>query len=79
MRAADVAVEMTTVTEQMPAREAAKVLARQDLPGVIVVDGKGRPRTVPAGTQLLRMALPAFCQDDPGLARVIDEAAGTSS
>jgi CBS domain-containing protein len=75
MRAADVAVEMTTVTEQMPAREAAQVLAGQDLPGVIVVDGKGRPQSVLAGTQLLRMALPTFCQDDPALARVIDEAA----
>ena len=75
MRAADVAVEMTTVTEQMPAREAAKVLAGQDLPAVIVVDDQGRPVTVLAGTQLLRMALPTFCQDDPALARVIDEAA----
>jgi len=75
MRAGDVTIQMSTVTEGTPAREAAKVLAAQDLPGLIVVDGKGRPLTVLAGTQVLRMALPSYCQDDPALARVIDEAA----
>ncbi|GGK99859.1 CBS domain-containing protein [Mangrovihabitans endophyticus] len=75
MRAADIAVQMATVAEDMPAREAAKVLAGQDLPGLIVVDTKGRPMTVLAGTQVLRMAMPSYCQDDPALARVIDEAA----
>jgi predicted transcriptional regulator len=75
MRARDVAVEFSTVAEDLPAREAVRVLAAQDLPGLIVVDGKGRPATVLAGTQVLRMALPSYCQDDPALARVIDEAA----
>ena len=75
MRAGDVTIQMSTVTEGTPAREAAKVLAAQDLPGLIVVDGKGCPLTVLAGTQVLRMALPSYCQDDPALARVIDEAA----
>jgi CBS domain-containing protein len=75
MRARDVSMPMTTVTEDLPAREAAKLLAAQDLPGLIVVDANGRPLTVLAGTQVLRMALPSYCQDDPALARVIDEAA----
>jgi CBS domain-containing protein len=75
MRAGDVAIQMTTVVESTPAREAARVLAAQDLPGLVVVDAKGRPSTVLAGTQVLRMALPSYCQDDPALARVIDEAA----
>jgi predicted transcriptional regulator len=75
MRAEDVAIPMTAVAEDTPAREAAKVLAAQDLPGLIVVDRRGRPLTVLAGTQVLRMALPSYCQDDPALARVIDEAA----
>ncbi|GAB1692942.1 CBS domain-containing protein [Krasilnikovia sp. M28-CT-15] len=66
---------MSTVTEDLPAREAVKVLAAQDLPGLIVVDPRNRPLTVLAGTQLLRLALPAYCQDDPALARVVDEAA----
>jgi CBS domain-containing protein len=75
MRAGDLATPMSTVAEDMPAREAAKVLAAQDLPGLIVVDRKGRPLTVLPGTQVLRMALPSYCQEDPALARVIDEAA----
>src|SRR5690349_24274525 len=75
MRAADVAASMSTVVESTPAREAARVLAAQDLPGLIVVDAKGRPLTVLAGTQVLKMAMPSYCQDDPALARVIDEAA----
>ena len=75
MRARDVAVPMDTVVEGMPARDAVRLLAAQDLPGLVVVDAKGRPLTVLAGTQVLRMALPSYCQDDPALARVIDEAA----
>ncbi|WP_250036677.1 CBS domain-containing protein [Paractinoplanes maris] len=75
MRAGDVAVQMDTVAERTPAREATRLLAAQDLPGLVVVDPKGRPLTVLAGTQVLRMALPSYCQDDPALARVIDEAA----
>jgi hypothetical protein len=75
MRPSAVAIQMTTVLEDMPARGAARVLAAQDLPGLVVVDAKGRPSTVLAGTEVLRMALPSYCQDDPALARVIDEAA----
>jgi predicted transcriptional regulator len=75
MRAGDVSVQMSTVAEDTPARDAVRVLAAQDLPGLIVVDRDGRPLTVLAGTQVLRMALPSYCQDDPALARVIDEAA----
>jgi CBS domain-containing protein len=75
MRAGELSVPMITVAEDMPARDAARVLAAQDLPGLVVVDAKGRPLTVLAGTQVLRMALPSYCQDDPALARVIDEAA----
>jgi hypothetical protein len=40
-----------------------------------VLDAAGRPATVRPGTQVLRMAVPAYCQDDPALARVVDEEA----
>ena len=55
--------------------EAARLLAGRNLPGVIVVDGEGRPATVLPGTQVLRMSIPAYCVDDPTLARAVDEAA----
>ncbi len=75
MRARDLAVEFPTVRPDTPVIEAARLLAGQDLPGLVVVDGDGRPRTILPGTQVLRMAVPAYCQEDPTLARVIDEAA----
>lgn len=55
--------------------EAARLLAQQDLPGLIVVDDGDRPVTVLPGTDVLQMAVPRYCQNDPALARVIDEAA----
>jgi hypothetical protein len=32
------------------------------------------PFTILPGTQVLRLAVPRYCQDDPALARVVDEA-----
>jgi CBS domain-containing protein len=75
MRAGNLAAPFPTVTPATPAIEAARLLAGQNLPGLIVVDDRGRPATILPGTQVLRMAVPQYCQDDPALARVIDEAA----
>lgn len=75
MRAGDLASDYPTVRPDTPAIEAARVLAGQNLPGLIVVDHANAPITILPGTQVLRMAIPAYCQDDPALARVIDEAA----
>jgi hypothetical protein len=75
VRAADLAAPFPTVAMSTSAIDAARLLAGQDLPGVIVVDGEGHPATVLPGTQVLRMAIPAYCLDDPTLARVVDEAA----
>ncbi|WP_084963572.1 CBS domain-containing protein [Thermoactinospora rubra] len=74
MRARDLAGEFPTVGLDTPAVEAARLLAEQDLPGLIVVDEQGRPFTILPGTQVLRLAVPRYCQDDPALARVVDEA-----
>ncbi|MEV0822047.1 CBS domain-containing protein [Nonomuraea rubra] len=74
MRARELAVDFPTVTLDTPAMEAAKLLADRDLPGLILVDEAGRPHSILPGTQVLRLAVPAYCQDDPALARVVDEA-----
>jgi CBS domain-containing protein len=74
MRARDLAAPFPTVGLDTSALDAARLLAGSDLPGLIVVDGNGHPTTVLAGTQVLRMAIPRYCIDDPTLARVIDEA-----
>lgn len=75
MRAADLLVPWPSVTLDTPAIEAARTLADADLPGLIVVNGTGEPFAVLPGTQVLRLAVPSYCQDDPLLARLVDEAA----
>jgi CBS domain-containing protein len=75
MRAGDLATPFPTVGAGTAALEAARLLAEQNLPGLIVVDDRGRPSTILPGTQVLRMAVPRYCQEDPALARVVDEAA----
>jgi CBS domain-containing protein len=75
MQARDLAAPFPTVELTTPVLEAARLLAGQDLPGLIVVDWRGRPLTILPGTQVLRMAVPQYCQEDPTLARVVDEAA----
>lgn len=75
MRARELAAPFPTVGMDTPALDAARLLAGQNLPGLIVVDDAGTPKTILPGTQVLRMAIPSYCQDDPTLARVIDEAA----
>ncbi|MFF5213097.1 CBS domain-containing protein [Streptosporangium sp. NPDC000396] len=74
MRARDLVDDFPTVSLDSPALEAAQLLAEQDLPGLIVVDESGLPHSVLPGTQVLRLAVPRYCQDDPALARVVDEA-----
>lgn len=75
MRAGELASPFPTVRLDTPAMEAARLLAGENLPGLIVVDAAGRPSTILPGSQVLRMAVPRYCQEDPALARVIDEAA----
>lgn len=74
MRASDLAVEYPTVTMSTPAIDAARILAAGGLPGLIVVDERRKRLLVLPGTQVLRLAVPAYCRDDPALARVVDEA-----
>jgi CBS domain-containing protein len=74
LRARDLAVDFPTVRRDTLVAEAARILARLDLPGLIVLDDLGRPSTVLPGTDVLQMAVPSYCQQDPTLARVIDEA-----
>jgi CBS domain-containing protein len=75
MRARDLAEVFPTVTFDTPAMEAARLLARERLPGLIVVDDRGHPYTVLPGSQVLRFLIPRYVQDDPPLARVYDEKA----
>jgi CBS domain-containing protein len=73
VQARELATPYPTVRLDSPARDAAMLLAERSLPGLIVVDDKQHPVAVLPGSQLLRFIIPAYVQDDPTLARVLDE------
>ena len=67
------AEDFPVVSLDTDAREAVELLAARRLPGLIVVDEKGRPHSVLPASQVVRFLVPSYVQDDPSLARVIDE------
>ncbi|TMR02164.1 CBS domain-containing protein [Actinomadura soli] len=73
MRARELAVEYPTVTPGTSALDAARLLAEERLPGLLVVDSRRHTVAVITGSQLLRYIIPHHVQDDPALARVYDE------
>lgn len=73
MQARDIAIHVPTVTANDPVAQAVRVMAVSRLPGLIVVDDHSRPWMVLPGTQVLRLAVPGSYQEDPALARAIDE------
>ncbi|GII82364.1 hypothetical protein Ssi03_03540 [Sphaerisporangium siamense] len=74
MRARDLLADFPVVGLDSPVIDVARLLADQDLPGLIVIGDDGTPFTILPGTQVLRLAVPGYCVDDPALARVVDEA-----
>lgn len=73
MRARDLAEHIPTVSLTDSAHDAAVILSREKVAGLIVVDDGGHPYTVLPGSQVLRFIVPQYVQDDPKLARVFDE------
>lgn len=73
MLAQDLATPYPTVRKETPAREAARLLADRHLPGLIVVDENDHPVAILPGSQVLRVLVPTYVQDDPTLARVLEE------
>lgn len=73
MQAHDIRVTVPTVTVRDPVAKAVRIMAVGRLPGLIVVDDRGRPQIVLPGTQVLRLAVPGAYQEDPALARTVDE------
>ena len=73
MQAHELASPYPTVRMDTPAGEAVQVLTEHDRPGLIVVDDNEHPIAILPGSQVLRMLVPRYVQDDPTLARVLDE------
>ena len=73
MKARDLAVPYPTVRMDTDALTAARLLTEHNRPGLIVVDDDDHPLAVLPGSQVLRAMIPSYIQDDPTLARVLDE------
>jgi CBS domain-containing protein len=67
------AEEFPAVSLDGDAREAAELLASRRLPGLIVTNLDGSPYAVLPASQVVQFLVPRYVQDDPSLARVIDE------
>ena len=48
-------------------------MATRRLPGLVVTDDDGTPITVLPASQVVRMLVPSYVQDDPSLAGVLSE------
>jgi len=56
------------------ALDAARLIIDLGRPGLIVVDEHEHPIAILPNSQVLRVMIPGYVQDDPALARVLDEA-----
>lgn len=79
MRARDLAQDLPTVRPDSDALAAARLIASRRLPAVAVVDADGNPVAVLGASQVLRFVVPTYVQEDPHLARVVDEATADRS
>lgn len=75
MSALQMAQPFPVVTPGTDAMDAARAVGAGRLPGLIVCTDDGSPYTVLPDSQVLRFLIPAYLQDNPGLARALDEQA----
>ncbi|WP_426570096.1 hypothetical protein [Streptomyces canus] len=68
MRARDLAEPHPFVTTDDDAIDAARMLAEQSLPALLVLDTDNQPYAVVPGSQLIRQLIPAYIAEDPALA-----------
>jgi len=48
-------------------------MAERRLPGLVVTDTDGKPLTILPASQVVRLLVPTYVQDDPSLAGVLNE------
>jgi CBS-domain-containing membrane protein len=74
VNARDLAAPYPTVRSDSLAADAARLLTEHGRPALVVVDEHDHPTAILPGSQVLRLIIPRYIQDDPALARVVDEA-----
>jgi CBS domain-containing protein len=73
VRAEQIAEEFPVVSLGSDALEAVRLLATRRLPGLVVTDRAGTPVTILPASQVVRLLVPAYVQEDPSLAGVLSE------
>jgi CBS domain-containing protein len=73
MRADQIAEEFPAVPLDSNALEAVRLLSTRRLPGLVVTDTAGAPMTILPASQVVRLLVPPYVQDDPSLAGVLSE------
>lgn len=73
MRAADVVETLPTVPLDADLLSAVRLVVEHRLPGLVVADDCGQVIGCMSLIDLLRVALPRYLHEDPGLARVFDD------
>ena len=71
MRAAKIAEDFPAVGLDSDALDAVRLLATRRLPGLVVTDSAGTPVTILPASQVVRLLVPAYVQEDPSLAGVL--------
>ena len=67
------AEDMPLVDLDTSALAAAKLLAERRLPALVVTAADGSPHSILPASQVVRFLVPGYVQDDPSLARVMNE------
>ena len=67
------AEEIPLVDLDTSALEAARLLAQRRLPALVVTEADGSPHSILPASQVVRFLVPGYVQDDPSLARVMNE------
>ncbi len=73
MRARDIAEAYPVVGVDTSALVAARLIAGDRLPGLVVTDRDGTPKAVLPASEVVRFLVPDYVQDDPTLAGVLGE------
>ncbi|HEY7596633.1 MAG TPA: CBS domain-containing protein [Actinophytocola sp.] len=73
MHAEEMAEEFPVTAENSDAWTAVTQLAELRLPGLVVTDSAGHPVSILPASQVVRILVPTYVQDDPSLAGVLSE------
>jgi CBS domain-containing protein len=73
VRAEQIAEQFPAVALESNALDAVRLLITHQLPGLLVTDSAGTPVTILPASQVVKLVVPPYVQEDPSLAGVLSE------